>query len=143
MEQFGIVGLPNAGKSSLFNALTGGSAVVAPHPFSTTETNIGVATVPDPRVDALAVMLERASNEILDALTGFSQQWQRFSDHVDKLGKQLGTVQGTYDELATTRRRQLEKQLDEIEAIRTRQALPGPDDHDEPETPVLREVSAL
>ena len=36
-ERLGIVGLPNAGKSSLFNALTGGNAVVAPHPFSTTE----------------------------------------------------------------------------------------------------------
>jgi DNA recombination protein RmuC len=88
-------------------------------------------------------LLERSADEILDALTGFSQQWQRFSDHVDKLGKQLGTVQGTFDELATTRRRQLEKRLDEIEAIRTRRGLPGPDDDDETETPVLREVSAL
>ena len=52
---------------------------------------------------------------------GLPQQWQRFSEHVDKLGKQLGTVQGTYDELARTRRRQLERRLDEIEAIRTRQ----------------------
>jgi GTP-binding protein YchF len=52
----GIVGLPNAGKSSIFNALTGGHAVVAPHPFSTTETLTGVAHVPDQRVDALAEM---------------------------------------------------------------------------------------
>ena len=56
MERLGIVGLPNAGKSSLFNALTGGSATVAPHPFSTTETTVGVAQVPDPRVEALAEM---------------------------------------------------------------------------------------
>ena len=56
MERLGIVGLPNAGKSSLFNALTGGSAVVAPHPFSTTETNVGVAHVPDHRLTALAEM---------------------------------------------------------------------------------------
>ncbi len=70
---------------------------------------------------------------------------QRFSDHVDKLGKQLATVQGTYDELATTRRRQLEQRLDEIDAIRTRRGLPGLDDDDDdrPETPVLREVGAL
>ena len=54
MERFGIVGLPNAGKSSLFNALTGGNAQVAAHPFSTTETNVGVAKVPDHRLDALA-----------------------------------------------------------------------------------------
>lgn len=56
MERLGIVGLPNAGKSALFNALTGGSAVVAAHPFSTTETNVGVAQVPDPRLDALSAM---------------------------------------------------------------------------------------
>ncbi len=56
MERLGIVGLPNAGKSALFNALTGGSAAVAPHPFSTTETNVGLARVPDPRVEALAAM---------------------------------------------------------------------------------------
>ena len=56
MERLGIVGLPNSGKSSLFNALTGGSAHVAAHPFSTTETAVGVAHVPDHRVDELAVM---------------------------------------------------------------------------------------
>jgi GTP-binding protein YchF len=56
MERLGIVGLPNAGKSSLFNALTEGSVPVASHPFSTTETNVGVARVPDSRVEALAVM---------------------------------------------------------------------------------------
>jgi len=56
MERLGLVGLPNAGKSSLFNALTGGRAPVAAHPFSTTETNVGVAQVPDHRLDALAEM---------------------------------------------------------------------------------------
>ena len=56
MERIGLVGLPNAGKSSLFNALTGGNALVASHPFSTTETSVGVAQVPDQRLDALAKM---------------------------------------------------------------------------------------
>jgi GTP-binding protein YchF len=56
MERLGIVGLPNAGKSALFNALTGGTAVVASHPFSTTETNVGVAQVPDSRLLALSEM---------------------------------------------------------------------------------------
>src|ERR1700726_1874090 len=56
MERLGIVGLPNAGKSSLFNALTGGAAPVAAHPFSTTESTVGVAQVPDPRVEALGQM---------------------------------------------------------------------------------------
>jgi ribosome-binding ATPase len=55
-ERLGIVGLPNSGKSSLFNALTGGSAMVAAHPFSTTDTTVGVAQVPDHRLDALAEM---------------------------------------------------------------------------------------
>ncbi|MHB1129764.1 MAG: redox-regulated ATPase YchF [Ilumatobacteraceae bacterium] len=56
MERFGLVGLPNAGKSSLYNALTGGDALAAPYPFATKDPNIGVARVPDPRLDALAVM---------------------------------------------------------------------------------------
>src|SRR4051812_9616276 len=55
-ERLGIVGLPNSGKSSLFNALTGGAAAVASHPFSTTETTVGVAQVPDHRLVALAEM---------------------------------------------------------------------------------------
>jgi GTP-binding protein YchF len=56
VERLGIVGLPNSGKSSLFNALTGGSAPVAAHPFSTTETTQGVAQVHDDRLDRLAAM---------------------------------------------------------------------------------------
>ncbi len=56
MERLGLIGLPNSGKSSLFNALTGGAAFVAPHPFSTTETLSGVAIVPDKRLDALSAM---------------------------------------------------------------------------------------
>ncbi|HEY4409146.1 MAG TPA: redox-regulated ATPase YchF [Acidimicrobiia bacterium] len=58
MEHLGLVGLPNAGKSSLFNALTGANAVVAPHPFSTTETTVGIAQVPDERLWKLAEMAE-------------------------------------------------------------------------------------
>ncbi len=56
MERLGIVGLPNSGKSSLFNALTGATAPVAAHPFSTTESTVGIAHVPDHRVDELAQM---------------------------------------------------------------------------------------
>ena len=58
MERLGLVGLPNAGKTSLFNALTGGSAQVASHPFSTTESTVGIATVPDERLWRLAEMSE-------------------------------------------------------------------------------------
>jgi GTP-binding protein YchF len=56
MERFGFVGLPNAGKSSLYNALTGGGALAAPYAFATKEPNVGVAQVPDHRLDALAQM---------------------------------------------------------------------------------------
>ena len=58
MEHLGLVGLPNSGKSSLFNALTGANAVVAAHPFSTTETTAGIAHVPDERLGKLAEMSE-------------------------------------------------------------------------------------
>jgi hypothetical protein len=56
VERFGFVGLPNAGKSSLYNALSGGSALAAPYAFATTDPNVGVAKVPDRRLVALAEM---------------------------------------------------------------------------------------
>jgi ribosome-binding ATPase len=56
VERFGFVGLPNAGKSSLYNALSGGSALAAPYAFATTDPNVGVAKVADERLDRLAAM---------------------------------------------------------------------------------------
>jgi GTP-binding protein YchF len=50
----GIVGLPNVGKSSLFNALTAAKAEAANYPFCTIDPNIGVVNVPDPRLEVLA-----------------------------------------------------------------------------------------
>ena len=50
----GIVGLPNVGKSTLFNALTAAGALSANYPFATIEPNVGVVPIPDPRLDQLA-----------------------------------------------------------------------------------------
>ena len=71
MERFGLVGLPNAGKSSLYNALTGGGALAAPYPFATKDPTIGVARVPDERLDRLAAMsksknIVHAAVEVVD-----------------------------------------------------------------------------
>ena len=52
--KLGIVGLPNVGKSTLFNAITNAGASAANYPFCTIEPNVGVVAVPDARLDALA-----------------------------------------------------------------------------------------
>jgi GTP-binding protein YchF len=58
--RIGIVGLPNAGKSSLFNALTRAGAEAANYPFTTLEPNVAVVPVPDERLDQVAATLRAA-----------------------------------------------------------------------------------
>jgi GTP-binding protein YchF len=65
----GIVGLPNVGKSTLFNALTGNSALAANYPFATIDPNVGVVSVPDPRLARLAELYR--SERIVPATVTF------------------------------------------------------------------------
>ncbi|MBC5805135.1 MAG: redox-regulated ATPase YchF [Candidatus Eremiobacter antarcticus] len=65
----GIVGLPNVGKSTLFNAITGSSVAALNYPFSTIDPNVGVVPVPDPRLDVLSTIFE--SKQIVPATTTF------------------------------------------------------------------------
>src|ERR687888_412437 len=58
--KIGIVGMPNAGKSSLFNALTRGGAQAANYPFTTVEPNVAVVGVPDERLDRVAKTVDAA-----------------------------------------------------------------------------------
>jgi ribosome-binding ATPase len=65
----GIVGLPNAGKSTLFNALTSGGAQIGNYPFTTIEPNVAVAQVPDERLEAVANTVR--SSELVPATIDF------------------------------------------------------------------------
>jgi ribosome-binding ATPase len=65
----GIVGLPNVGKSTLFNALTKAGALAANYPFATIEPNVGVVGVPDPRLAKLAALYK--SEKIIPASVRF------------------------------------------------------------------------
>src|SRR6186997_2844072 len=69
MERFGFVGLPNAGKSSLYNALSGGSALAAPYAFATKDPNVGMARIFDERLDQLAEM--SSSKNVVPATVQF------------------------------------------------------------------------
>lgn len=65
-----------------------------------------------------AFRLGQASHEILDCLARFRDEWNKFSDQLDRVGKQWETAHRGFEELTGTRRRQLERRLDHVDALR-------------------------
>jgi ribosome-binding ATPase len=95
MLSVGIIGLPNVGKSSLYNALTSGSAAVSNYPFTTIDANVGVVAVPDSRLAALERLLN--PSEVHPALIQFTDiaGLVRGASRGEGLGNQfLGNIRG-------------------------------------------------
>ena len=72
--KLGIVGLPNVGKSTLFNAITKAGAEAANYPFCTIEPNVGVVTVPDERIKRLHEIYN--SRKTIYTTIEFSSFWR-------------------------------------------------------------------
>jgi DNA recombination protein RmuC len=68
-------------------------------------------------------LVEQTSSEILDCLAGFTHQWEQFTDKIEMVGKRLESTRTAYEELNGPRRRQLERQLDRVDDLRTRHEL--------------------
>ena len=68
--------------------------------------------------------LARTSNEILECLAGFGKEWTKFSEALDKVVARFDTAQRGLEEVTGPRRRQLERQLDRVEALRAARGLP-------------------
>ncbi|HEX9765876.1 MAG TPA: DNA recombination protein RmuC [Nitriliruptorales bacterium] len=91
-------------------------------------TLFGVLAVIRQAMDAFRI--DQSSTEILEALAGFQDQWGRFTDALDRHGKHLQQATGSFEALATTRRNQLEKALDEVDRLRQDRGLSLPDGGD-------------
>jgi DNA recombination protein RmuC len=104
-------------------------------------TLFAVLAVVRQAMDTFAV--ERATEEILECLAGFGEQWQKFSGQIDKVERHIETLTRSFGDLSGTRRRALERQLDRIDDVRSRSGV-----HDDapvlgpPSSPVLRDVTA-
>ncbi len=135
----GIVGLPNVGKSTLFNALTRGSALAANYPFATIDPNVGIVAVPDKRLDVLTEIVPTkkvvpTSIEIVDIAgivkgastgEGLGNQFLSHIAEVDALievvrcfeGKDIVHVSGTVDPLRDIEVIQTELILKDLEIL--------------------------
>jgi DNA recombination protein RmuC len=69
--------------------------------------------------------LQQRSREIVALLGGFAKQWGAFTEHMDRVGRRLDTLQKDYDAMVGVRRRQLERQLDRVEDVRRRDRIPA------------------
>jgi DNA recombination protein RmuC len=74
-----------------------------------------------------AVQLEQTSNEVLQCLGAFGDQWDQFTEAMEVVGRRLVTAQRGFEELAGPRRRQLERQLDRLEDLRKQRGLEEPE----------------
>lgn len=89
-------------------------------------------------------MLERRSNEIMDCLSGFKNEWLKFSDKVTQHGKQLDTAMRSFHDLSGTRTNQLQKQLNRIDELQVGASPDGePDQPDQPDQPGQPEQTVL
>jgi len=70
--------------------------------------------------------LAKTSDEILQCLSAFRTQWQKYAEAVEKVEKRLHLTQSAFDDLTGTRRRVLERQLDRIDELRQQRGLPAP-----------------
>lgn len=105
-----------------------GQKVVLCSPF----TLFAVLAVVRQSVDLF--MVERAGDEILQSLAAFTGQWDKFSDAIDLVGRRFDSTQKAFDELAGPRRRQLQRAVDQVDALRAQRGLeqPGRDERLDP-----------